>query len=81
MDADTGTSPILRIELDDQVLVDVRQDILARRHRLENAAHLLVVHLDPLGKTHLCGESAGRLDTQLLLGFSRTVMTSPALHW
>src|SRR5262245_15049385 len=43
----------LRIELDDQVLVDVRENLAAVRQRLERAAEFLVVHLDPVGPADL----------------------------
>src|ERR1700676_3477303 len=46
-------SRLLRIQLHDQVLVDVRQHLIAPRHRLEHAAKLLVADLDPIGEADL----------------------------
>src|SRR5215470_7069457 len=46
---------LLRIQLDDQVLVDVRQYVVPARRRLEYATELLVVHLDPVRQAHLLG--------------------------
>src|SRR6266480_972842 len=39
---------LLRIQLDDQVLIDVGQDVIPARRRLEQATELLVVHVDRL---------------------------------
>src|SRR5688572_28998080 len=61
-------NPLLRVELDDQVLVDVRQDLVPSRHRLEHATELRAVHVHPLGQTHLGGDLHRALDAQLLLG-------------
>ena len=54
----------------------------APRHRLEHAAEFLVVHFDPLREADL------RRDLHRAPGcaaaccaFSRTAITSPALHW
>src|SRR5476649_833199 len=44
---------LLRIQLHDQVLVDVRQHLIAPRHRLEHAAKLLVADLDPVREADL----------------------------
>src|SRR6201987_1682830 len=41
---------LLRIKLHDQVLVDVGQDVVPARRRLEYPPELLVVHLDPFGE-------------------------------
>src|SRR6185437_2346698 len=57
---------LLRIQLHDQVLVDVRQDIITTGRRLEDAAEFLVVDLDPLGQAHLLGDADGALDAELL---------------
>src|SRR5215471_7629289 len=57
---------LLRIQLDDQVLVDVRQHVVPARRRLEHAAELLVVHLDPLRQAHLLRDVQRALDAQLL---------------
>src|SRR5882724_5600 len=59
----------LRIELDDQVLVDVGQDVVPRRCRLEDATELLVVDLHPVGQTNLLGHRQCALNTQLLARF------------
>src|SRR4029079_12525121 len=58
----------LRIELDDQVLVDVRQDLVPSRHRLEHATEFRAVHVHPLGQAHLRRDLHRALDAQLLLG-------------
>src|SRR5690348_12688171 len=44
---------LLAVQLDDEVLVDVRQDLIATRNRLEHATELRAVHVHPLGQTHL----------------------------
>src|ERR1700687_780747 len=56
----------LRIQLHDQVLVDVRQHLIARRHRLEHAAKLLVADLEPLGEADLGRDRQRALNAQLL---------------
>src|SRR5258708_10103471 len=63
-----SASPLLRIQLDDQILVDVREDILTSRYRLEYAAHFLVVDLDPFRQTRLGRRGQRTLDAQLLAG-------------
>src|SRR5690348_6195855 len=60
---------LLRIQLHHQVLVDVRQDIIATGRGLEDAAELLVVDLDPLGQAHLLGDADRALDAELLARF------------
>src|SRR5215469_3148928 len=57
---------LLRIQLDDQVLVDVGQDVVPARRRLEHASELLVVHLDPLRQAHLLRDAERARDAQLL---------------
>src|ERR1700733_11837201 len=57
---------LLRIQLHDQVLVDVRQHLIAPRHRLEHAAKLLVADLEPLGETDLGRHRQRTLNAQLL---------------
>src|ERR1700681_1283877 len=59
-------SGLLRIQLHDQVLVDVRQHLIAPRHRLEHAAKFLVADLDPLGKADLGRHRQRALNAQLL---------------
>src|SRR5688572_8290714 len=59
---------LLRVKLDDQVFVDVRQDFVPSRHRLEHATELRAVHVHPLGQTYLRGDLHRTLDAQLLLG-------------
>src|SRR5882672_6799458 len=63
-----SASPLLRIQLDDQILVDVREHILTSRDRLEYAAHFLVVDLDPLRQARLGRRGERSLDAQLLAG-------------
>src|SRR5258705_522688 len=63
-----SASPLLRIQLDDQILVDVREHILASRYRLEYAAHFLVVDLDPFRQACLGRRGQRTLDAQLLAG-------------
>src|ERR1700739_4871088 len=53
---------LLRIQLDDQVLVDVGQDVVPARRRLEHAAEFLVIHLDPFGQPHLLSDVQCALD-------------------
>src|SRR6266446_1135611 len=48
--------PLLRIQFDDEVLVDVRQHFVAPRNLLEHAAHFLVVHVDPVREARLGGD-------------------------
>ena len=62
---------LLRIQLDDQVLVDVGQNVVPAGRRLEDAAELLVVHLDPLGQSHLLRDVERALDAQLLARLDR----------
>src|SRR5487761_102830 len=62
----TVSRALLRIKLHDQVLVDVRQDIVTAGRRLEDAAELLVVDLDPLGQAHLLRDADRALHAQLL---------------
>src|SRR5215468_6337950 len=62
----TSSRTSLRIELDDEVLVDVGQDVIPRRGRLEEAAQLLVVDLDPVRQADLLGHAQCALDPQLL---------------
>src|SRR5579864_7973438 len=57
---------LLRIQLDDQVLVDVRQHVIAPRGRLEHPAELLGAHVHPVRQPHLGGHVHGALDAQLL---------------
>src|SRR6201997_5183791 len=59
-------SHLLRIELHDQVLVDVGQDVVPARRRLEHAAKFLVAHLDPVGEADLLRDVERALDAQLL---------------
>src|SRR5882724_725808 len=59
----------LRIELDDEVLVDVGQDVVPRRCRLEDATKFLVVDLDPVRQADLLGHGQCALNTQLLTRF------------
>src|SRR3977135_132179 len=56
----------LRIELDDEVLVDVGQDVVPRRCRLEDATKFLVVDLDPVRQADLLGHGQCALNPQLL---------------
>src|SRR5579864_2355961 len=71
---------LLRIQLHYQVLVDVRQDVVPARCRLEHPAELLVVHLDPLGEPHLLGNVQRALDTQLLARLLAHLNDVPRLH-
>src|SRR3569833_105213 len=57
---------LLRVELDDEILVDVGQDIVPRRWGLEDATEFLVVQLDPVGQADLLGHAHRALNTQLL---------------
>src|SRR6185503_6899619 len=63
-----GFLSLLRVELDDQILVDVRENLVALGQVLERPLHVLVVDLDPLGKADLARNRQRRLDAQLLLG-------------
>src|SRR5580700_1368665 len=56
----------LRIQLHDQVLVDVGEDVLPTRRRLEDAAEFLVADLDPFGQAHLLRDAERAGDAQLL---------------
>ena len=46
-DISESCGELFRVELDDQALVDVRRQVGALRQRLEYAAELLGVHLEP----------------------------------
>src|SRR6202521_4510463 len=59
---------LLGIQLDDQALVDVRQNFLPVGNRFQNSRELLVVHFDPVRKTDLGGDGQGSRDARLLLG-------------
>src|SRR5688572_15304540 len=63
-----GFLSLLRVELDDQVLVDVRENLVALGQVLERPLHVLVVDLDPLGESDLGGDRQRRLDAQLFFG-------------
>src|SRR5688572_24596019 len=63
-----GFLSLLRVELDDQILVDVRENLVALGQVLERPLHILVVDLDPLGEPDLAGYRQRRLDTQLFFG-------------
>src|SRR5215469_13601245 len=58
----------LRIELDDQALVDVLTELGAIRCSLERSGHFLHVDLDPRGEADLLGELQRVDDSQLGLG-------------
>src|SRR5580692_5723768 len=61
-----GCLKLLRIQLDDEVLVDVGQDFVPRWYRAEHALEGLVVHFHPLRQAHLLGHGEGVGDAQLL---------------
>src|SRR5436853_3965469 len=71
---------LLRIQLDDQVLIDVGQDVVPARRRLEQATELLVVHLDPLGQADLLRDVQRALDAQLLARSLAHLDDVPGLH-
>src|SRR5262245_23602881 len=58
---------LLRIQLDDEVLVDVGQNLFAVGQLLERAGEFLLVDLDPRRETDLSLDLQGRLNAQLLL--------------
>ena len=61
-------APLLRVELDDQAFVDVRRQVGTLRKRLEQAAALLRVDLDPgRNEIHLLRDGQRFLDAQLVL--------------
>src|SRR5690606_18540828 len=60
---------LLRVKLDDQVFVDVREQIGAFRNRLERSLERLLVDLDPFDAADLLGDLHRVLDAQLLLRF------------
>src|SRR5688500_2572222 len=61
--------PLFRVELDDQVLVDVRENLVAVRQRLERAAEFLVVDVDPVGPADLGRDRERGPDARLRLRF------------
>src|SRR5688572_12844243 len=63
-----GFLSLLRVELDDQVLVDVGENLVALGQVLERPLHVLVVDLNPLGESDLARDRQRRLDAQLLPG-------------
>src|SRR5437764_8434355 len=71
---------LLRIQLDDQVLIDVGQDVVPARRRLEQATELLVVHLDPVGQADLLRDVQRALDAQLLARSLAHLDDIPGLH-
>src|SRR6185295_939611 len=58
---------LLRIQLDDEVLVDVGQNLFAVGQLLERAGELLLIDLDPRREADLGLDLQGRLNAQLLL--------------
>src|SRR5580692_3882639 len=61
-----GCLKLLRVQLDDEVLVDVGQDLVPRRHGPEHALECLVVHFHPFRQADLLGHGEGVGDAQLL---------------
>src|SRR5262245_45220833 len=61
----------LRVELDDERLVDGRRELGALRPRLELPLQRLHVHLEPLGMAAALRRLRGGLDAQLVLGLLR----------
>src|SRR5688572_24557542 len=60
---------LLGIQLDDQVLVDVRREIRAFRYRLQRAGHLVLIDFEPTRhEVHLRCQFHGFLDAKLLAG-------------
>src|SRR5688572_115648 len=62
-----GFLSLLRVELDDQILVDVRENLVALGQVLERSLHVLVVHFHPFGEADLCSDRQRRFDAQLFL--------------
>src|SRR5437773_637534 len=69
---------LLRIQLDDQVLIDVGQDVIPARRRLEQATELLVVHLDPLGHPVHAAQFLLLAQLQAVVGQARAALTLDA---
>src|SRR3546814_18348818 len=63
--SDLARTRLLRVQLDDQRLVDVRQDLVARRHGLECSLQTLFVDVNPVGETGLRGDRQRFDDTRL----------------
>src|SRR5262245_23867689 len=61
------TQGLLRVELYHEVLIDVRENVLAIRKLLERAGKFLVIDLDPLRKSDLGLDLQRCLNAQLLL--------------
>src|ERR1700722_18883918 len=57
---------LLRIQLHDQIFVDIGQHFVASRWRLEHAAKFLIADFDPLRKADLGGHGKRGLDPELL---------------
>src|SRR6267378_1713624 len=71
---------LLRIQLDDQILIDVGQHLVPARRRLEQATELLVVHLDPFRQADLLRDVQRTVDAQLLARPLAHLDDVPGLH-
>src|ERR1051326_4094045 len=60
------SSALLRVEFDDQRLVDVLGQVAAGRHGIEHAAHFLRIHFQPLREAELLRERERILNAGLL---------------
>src|SRR5690606_6584601 len=58
---------LLGVQLDDQILVDIRENLVALRQSLQYSLHLLSVDLDPLGEADLARDLERGLHASLLL--------------
>src|SRR5688500_5986598 len=59
-----GTA-LLRVQLDDQVLVDIREDLLAARLGLEGALQALLIDFEPFREADLRGDRERLGDARL----------------
>ena len=68
------------VELDDEVLVDVGENVISGRRRLEHASELFVVHFDPLRQANLLRHTQRRGDAQLLARLLADLNDVTGLH-
>src|SRR5690606_18053310 len=70
----------LRVQLDHQVFVDVRQHVAARGRSLEHAAEFLFVHIEPVREADLSGHLERVLHAKLLAGLLADLHHVTGLH-
>src|SRR5688572_30611572 len=72
--------PSLRVQLNNEIFVDVWQYFITAWGRLEHTTHLFLVDFEPLGKTNLRRNRQRVLDAQLLAGLFANLHHVTGLH-